>query len=109
MPARPVVDNVLDRQFTPPAKNEAWVSDITYIRTRGGWLYLAVVLDLFSRKVVGWSMAPSMPADLVCTALQMPSLSAGHRRGLSCIPTVAVSTPVTPTVPCWTATACGQA
>jgi len=67
----PVADNVLDRQFTPAAKNVAWVSDITYIRTRSGWLYLAVVMDLFSRKVVGWSMAPGMPAELVCTALQM--------------------------------------
>lgn len=67
----PVADNVLDRQFEPAAINVAWVSDITYIRTRSGWLYLAVVMDLFSRKVVGWSMAPSMPAELVCTALQM--------------------------------------
>ncbi len=69
--ALPVADNVLDRQFTPAAKNVAWVSDITYIRTRSGWLYLAAVMDLFSRKVVGWSMAPSMPAELVCAALQM--------------------------------------
>jgi putative transposase len=45
--------------------------DITYIRTRSGWLYLAAVLDLYSRKVIGWAMAPTMPAELVCTALQM--------------------------------------
>ena len=51
--------------------NQAWVSDITYIRTRSGWLYLAAVLDLHSRKIVGWAMAPAMPASLVCAALQM--------------------------------------
>ncbi|WEE96282.1 DDE-type integrase/transposase/recombinase [Xanthomonas oryzae] len=47
------------------------VADITYIRTERGWLYLAAVLDLYSRKIVGWAMAPSMPAELVCCALQM--------------------------------------
>ena len=47
------------------------VADITYIRTRSGWLYLAVVLDLFARKVVGWAMAPDMQAGLVCRALQL--------------------------------------
>jgi transposase InsO family protein len=67
----PIAPNVLARQFEPDAPNKAWVADITYIRTRSGWLYLAVVLDLFSRKVVGWSMAPSMPAELVCAALQL--------------------------------------
>lgn len=67
----PVAANILDRQFEPAAPNRAWVSDITYIRTRSGWLYLAAVMDLFSRKIVGWAMAPSMPADLVCAALQM--------------------------------------
>ena len=67
----PVADNVLDRQFQPAAANRAWVADITYIRTRSGWLYLAAVMDLFSRKIVGWAMAPTMPAELVCSALQM--------------------------------------
>lgn len=67
----PVFENVLDRQFTPSAANRAWVSDITYIRTGSGWLYLAAVLDLYSRKVVGWAMAPSMPAEPGCAALQM--------------------------------------
>ena len=68
---QPIADNVLDRQFMPTAANVAWVSDITYIRTRCGWLYLAVVMDLFSRKIIGWAMAPNMPAELVCAALQM--------------------------------------
>jgi transposase InsO family protein len=63
--------NVLNRQFEQALPNQAWVSDITYIRTRSGWLYLAVVLDLHSRKIVGWAMAPEMPAALVCAALQM--------------------------------------
>ena len=66
-----VAENVLNRQFEPEAVNTAWVADITYIRTRSGWLYLAVVLDLFSRKIVGWSMAPNMSAELVCSAMQL--------------------------------------
>jgi len=69
--ALPIVDNVLNRQFTPEAANQAWVADITRIRTHSGWLYLAAVMDLFSRKIVGWAMAPTMPAELVCAALQM--------------------------------------
>jgi putative transposase len=51
-----VVPNRLQRQFNPTAPDEAWVTDITHIRTHEGWLYLAVVVDLFSRKVIGWSM-----------------------------------------------------
>ena len=68
---QPIAENKLNRQFMPPAANVAWVSDITYIRTRSGWLYLAVVMDLYSRKIIGWAMAPTMPAELVCAALQM--------------------------------------
>lgn len=67
----PTADNLLNRQFDPPTANTAWVSDITYIRTRSGWLYLAAVMDLFSRKIVGWAMAPNMHAELVCSALRM--------------------------------------
>ena len=69
--ALPIADNRLNRPFEPATVNSAWVSDITCIRTASGWLYLAAVMDLFSRKIVGWAMAPSMPAELVCTALQM--------------------------------------
>jgi putative transposase len=69
--ALPVSANVLNRQFNPMQPNQAWVADITYIRTRSGWLYLAVVLDLYARKVVGWAMAPDMQAALVCQALQL--------------------------------------
>jgi len=78
----PVAANVLGRRFDPAAPNRAWVSDLTYIRTRSGWLYLAVVLDLYSRKVVGWAMAPSMPAQLVCDALNMAIVSRQPAPGL---------------------------
>lgn len=67
----PIAENLLQRQFEPAGINQAWVADITYIRTRSGWIYLAAVMDLFSRKIVGWAMAPSMPAELVCAALRM--------------------------------------
>ena len=67
----PVAENVLNRQFQPEQANRAWVGDITYVRTASGWLYLAVILDLFSRKVVGWAMAPHMQSTLVCDALRM--------------------------------------
>ena len=69
--ALPISPNVLNRQFNPTHPNRAWVADITYIRTRSGWVHLAVVLDLRARTVVGWAMAPSMQATLVCRALQL--------------------------------------
>jgi putative transposase len=68
---RPVADNILDRQFNPTKPNEAWVTDITYIWTWEGWLYLAAVEDLYSRMVVGWSMADHMESRLVVDALEM--------------------------------------
>jgi Transposase and inactivated derivatives len=64
-----VAPNHLDRQFDVAAPNTHWVTDITYIRTHEGWLYLAVVLDLYSRQVVGWAMQGQMHADLVLQAL----------------------------------------
>ena len=67
----PVADNLLDRQFDPPAANEVWLADITYIPTREGWLYLAAVEDLFSRRVVGWAMADHMDSRLVVDALEL--------------------------------------
>ena len=67
----PVASNVLDRQFDPQGPNESWVADITYIPTREGWLYLAVVEDLYSRKVVGWSMDATMTSRLVVDALEL--------------------------------------
>jgi transposase InsO family protein len=67
----PVAENVLDRQFDPDEPNASWVADVTYIPTREGWLYLAVVVDLFSRMVVGWSLAATMTSRLVVDALEM--------------------------------------
>ncbi|QBB72521.1 IS3 family transposase [Pseudolysobacter antarcticus] len=80
--ALPIAGNVLQRQFNPVATDRAWVADITYIRTRRGWLYLAAVLDLFSRKIVGWAMAPTLPAELVCAALQMAIAARQPKPGL---------------------------
>ena len=67
----PVAENLLDRNFTPSAPNQAWTSDITYLWTDEGWLYLAIVLDLFNREVVGWSLKPRLTADIVTDALTM--------------------------------------
>jgi transposase InsO family protein len=67
----PIAPNVLDRNFTVAAPNKAWVGDFTYIATEQGWLFLAVVIDLFSRKVVGWSMRPDMQRSLVIDAMEM--------------------------------------
>lgn len=66
-----IADNALNRGFTVEAPDTAWVTDITYIRTWQGWLYLAVVLDLYSRKVIGWSMKPTIHRELVLDALMM--------------------------------------
>lgn len=66
---RPAV-NILDREFTATAPNQKWVTDITYLATTAGWVYLAAVIDLFSRKVVGWSVSQSLATDLVQAALR---------------------------------------
>ena len=73
----PVAANVLDRRFDVEAPDSVWATDITYISTMEGWLYLAVVLDLCSRRVVGWSMAKHMRTELVASALEM---ALGNRR-----------------------------
>lgn len=78
----PVAGNILGRQFGPEQANIAWASDITYIRTASGWLYLAAVMDLYSRRIVGWAMDSAMPADLVCSALQMAVASRNPAPGL---------------------------
>ena len=78
--AHPIAPNLLDRQFSVTdivAPNKVWASDITYIPTREGWLYLAVILDLFSRRVVGWSMKHTMERALTLDALTM---ALAHRR-----------------------------
>ena len=68
MPHDHLAENILNREFTACSPKEQWVSDLTYIPTREGWLYLAVVLDLFSRKVVGWATCKQIDSTLVCKA-----------------------------------------
>jgi putative transposase len=72
----PIAENVLNRNFITQQPDSAWVADITYVPTTQGWLYLAVVIDLFSRRVVGWSMAEHMRVELVLNALEA---ALGHR------------------------------
>ena len=67
----PIAPNLLERNFTSSAPNQVWTSDITYLWTEEGWLYLAIVLDLFNREVLGWSLKPRMTADIVTDALTM--------------------------------------
>lgn len=77
-----IASNVLERDFEASAPNQKWVADFTYIDTAEGWLYLAVVLDLFSRRVVGWSMKPEMTAQLVMDALTMALWRRGRPKEL---------------------------
>lgn len=67
----PVAPNLLEQDFEATAPNQKWAGDITYLMSSEGWLYLAVIIDLYSRAVVGWSMNTRMTADLVCDALEM--------------------------------------
>ena len=64
-------DNILDRNFNPSAPNQVWTGDVTYIRVKGGWCYLAVVLDLYARRVVGFAISDSPDSTLTTRALQM--------------------------------------
>jgi len=78
----PVAENLLDRQFEQAKPNQAWVADTTYVWTGEGWLYLAVMLDLFSRRVVGWAMGASNDTGLVLRALHMAAQRRRPPRGL---------------------------
>lgn len=80
--ALPVAENLLNRTFEVPVANRVWVSDLTYIPTAEGWLYLCTVLDLHSRRVVGWSMSPRMTTQLVVQALLMAVLLRRPPQGL---------------------------
>jgi transposase InsO family protein len=77
-----VADNILNRRFRSAYPGEKWVSDITYLRTINGWLYLAVVIDLWDRKVIGWSMGKELTAVCVCRALEMAVKNRPPREGL---------------------------
>lgn len=78
----PIAPNLLNRNFQPEAPDCVWTSDITYIQTDEGWLYLTVILDLYSRQVVGWSMQPHMQTSLVSDALRMAWFRRRPERGL---------------------------
>ena len=78
----PVAPNLLNRDFSATAPNQKWVGDISYIWTDEGWMYLAVVIDLYSRAVIGWSMQPTMSRNLVCDALTMALWRRGFPRGV---------------------------
>lgn len=79
---KPIAPNLLDRNFTVDSPNTYWAGDITYIATEEGWLYSAIVIDLYSRKIVGWSMSNRMTADLVNKALLMAIWQKKPRKGL---------------------------
>jgi putative transposase len=74
--------NLLNRNFNPPAPNVAWASDLTYVDTAEGWLYLCVILDLYNRRVIGWSMSHRMGTDIVVQALFMALLRTGNPKGV---------------------------
>ena len=78
----PVAENVLQRQFSVPTANRVWVSDITYIATAEGWMYLCAVLDLYSRRAVGWSMGRGLGVELAERAVQMAMMHRRPPRGL---------------------------
>jgi transposase InsO family protein len=78
----PIAPNLLERNFTADAPNESWVGDITYLDTHQGWLYLAVLIDLYSRRVVGWAMSEHIDTALVMSALNMALTRRKPARGL---------------------------
>lgn len=80
--AFPVADNILARNFTANAPNEAWVTDITYLWTREGWLYVAAIVDLYSRMIVGWAMSERIDRELCLDALDMAVKARKPSRGL---------------------------
>ena len=78
----PVAPNRLQQDFSASAPDEKWVGDLTYLDTGEGWLYLAVLIDLYSRRVVGWAMGSRMTADLACNALNMALYNRGNPKGV---------------------------
>ncbi|TDT36175.1 transposase InsO family protein [Halospina denitrificans] len=80
----PVASNLLEQNFEATAPNQKWAGDITYLMSSEGWLYLAVIIDLYSRSVIGWSMNTRMTADLVCDALEMALWRRNFPKGVIC-------------------------
>ena len=77
-----IADNILNRNFTADYPNQKWAADITYIPIRSGWFYLAVVMDLFSRRIVGWAMSKNIDSELVQKATKMAILHRDPDKGL---------------------------
>ena len=101
-----IADNILDRDFQADRPNQKWPADFTYIWTAEGWLYVAVVLDLYSRRAVGWSMKAERDASLVMDALMMAVWRRGPRlTRCFIIRTRARNTPVSSFSACWRTTA----
>jgi putative transposase len=78
----PIANNILNREFMVQKPDQTWVTDITYILTDEGWLYLAVMIDLFSRRVVGWQVSDRIDKHLVCSALAMALMNRGFPKGV---------------------------
>jgi transposase InsO family protein len=78
----PIAPNLLNRSFTASAPNRVWLADITYVPTDGGWLYLAAVMDMYSRKIVGWAMRDHLRTELASAALAMAIQQQRPARGL---------------------------
>jgi putative transposase len=78
----PIAQNLLQQDFSSTAPNQKWVGDITYIPTTEGWLYLAVIIDLFSRQVVGWATSASLRAELACAAFRMAVFRRGNPQNI---------------------------
>jgi putative transposase len=98
--AHPVAPNLLDGDFSATAPNEKWLADISYIATHEGWLYLAAVMDLCSRRIVGWAMQERMTSSLVESALRWPSATGDRPQRSSITLTAAASTRVATTKNC---------
>lgn len=77
-----VADNVLQQQFNPPCANMAWAGDVTYLRTKQGWMYCAIMMDLYSRRIIGWAIEKRMTKGLVIRAMKMAMVLRGCHRGL---------------------------
>lgn len=77
-----VADNLLNQNFNPVAPNEIWAGDVTYLRTAEGWMYLAIVMDLYSRRIVGWHIDKRMTTDLIGKAMIKAMILRQPKRGL---------------------------
>tara|TARA_B100001093_G_scaffold458175_1_gene470424 strand:+ start:356 stop:994 length:639 start_codon:yes stop_codon:yes gene_type:complete len=103
-----VADNLLNQCFNPVAPNEVWAGDVTYLKTGEGWMYLATVMDLYSRRIVGWHVDKRMTKELVCKAL-IKAYNVRQPKDWYSTATVVLSTPVKAIVNCWLVMECEPA